>query len=71
MNFVSLMNIKIPTIVGILTCISISRTNDWLWGFKPEISIHFGYFKIYELLKFHAQHITSGPVLESEAEVSS
>ena len=42
-----------PTIVGILTFIS--RINDWLLWLKPEISIDFGYFSIYEQLKFHAQ----------------
>ena len=40
------------TIVGILTFIS--RINYWLWLFKPEISINFGYFSIYEQFKFHA-----------------
>ena len=42
-----------PTIVGILTFIS--RINDWFLWFKPEISIDFGYFSIYEQLKFHAR----------------
>ena len=42
-----------PTNVGILTFIS--RINDWLLWFKPEITIDFGYFSIYEQLKFHAQ----------------
>ena len=49
----ALINVKMPTIVGILTFIS--RINDWLLWFKPEISIDFGYFSIYEQLKFHAQ----------------
>ena len=55
-----------PTIVGILTFIS--RINYRLWSSKPEISIYFGYFSIYEHLKFQAQlaeheksFITSGP----------
>ena len=42
-----------PTTVGILTLIS--RINDWLSRFKPEISIDFGYFSIYEQFKFHAK----------------
>ena len=39
-----------PTIVGILTFIS--RINDWLLSPKSEISIDFGYFRIYKQLKF-------------------
>ena len=34
---------------------TISRINDRLLWFKPEISIDFGYFSINEQLKFHAQ----------------
>ena len=32
-----------------------SRINDRLLWFKPEIYTDFGYFSIYEQLKFHAQ----------------
>ena len=42
-----------PTNVGILTFIS--RINDWFLWSKLEILIDFGYFRIYEQLKFHAQ----------------
>ena len=52
-KFILLINVKMPTIVGILTFIS--RINDWLLWFKPEISIDFGYFSIHEQLTFHAQ----------------
>ena len=52
-KFILLINVKMPTIVGILTFIS--RINDWLLWFKPEISIDFAHFRIYEQLKFHAQ----------------
>ena len=53
MKFILLINVKMPTIVGILTFIS--RINDRLYWFKPENSIDFGSFKIYEHFKFHAQ----------------
>ena len=52
MKFILLIYVKMPTIVGILTFIS--RIYDWLWRFKPEISIDFGHFSIYETFKFHA-----------------
>ena len=52
-KFILLINVKMPTIVGILTFIS--RINDWLLWPKPEFSIDFGYFSNYEQLKFHAQ----------------
>ena len=48
-----IINVKMPIIVGILTFNS--GINDMLWWFKSEISIDFGYFSIYEQLKFHAQ----------------
>ena len=44
------------TNVGILTYIS--RINGWLWCFKPEISMDFGYFNIYDKFKFCAQLTT-------------
>ena len=49
MKFVLLINVKMPTFVFIF------RINNWLWYFKPENSIDFGYFYIYEQFKFHAQ----------------
>ena len=62
LKFILLINVKMPTIVGILTFIS--RINYRLSWSKPEISIYF----IYEQLKFHAQlsvleksFITLGP----------
>ena len=48
-KLILLINVKMPTIVGILTFIS--RINDWTWRSKPEISIDFGYFRINEQFK--------------------
>ena len=45
--------VKMPTLVGISKFIS--RINDWLWWFKPENSIDFSHFNIYEHFKFYAQ----------------
>ena len=53
LKFILLINVKMPTIVGILTFIS--RINYMLWSPKPEISIYFGYFSIHEQFKFQAQ----------------
>ena len=53
LKFILLINVKMPTIVGILTFIS--RINYRLWCSKPLISIYLGYFSIYEDLKFQAQ----------------
>ena len=53
MKVILLINVKMPTIVGILTFIS--RINDWLWCFKARNSIDSGYFDIYDQLEFHAQ----------------
>ena len=51
LKFILLINVEMPTIVGILTFIS--RINYRLWQSEPEIS--FGYFSNYEHFKFHAQ----------------
>ena len=48
-----LMNVKMPTIVGILTFIS--RINDRLWSSRPSSSIYLGNCGIYKQFKFHAQ----------------
>ena len=53
LKFILLINIKMPTIVGILTFIS--RINYKLWNSKPSISIYLGNFSTYEELKFQAQ----------------
>ena len=45
MKFILLINVKMPTIVVILTFIS--RINDWLSWFNPEYSINLGYNNIY------------------------
>ena len=53
LKFILLINVKMPTIVGILTFIS--KINYRLLSSKPLISIYLGYFSIYEQLKFQAQ----------------
>ena len=51
MKFVLLINVKMPTIVGIFNLLAGSIT-----GFvKLKISIDFGYFGIYEQFKIHTQ----------------
>ena len=52
MTFILLINVKMPTIVGILTFIS--RINILSEYFKQE-KLSFRYFSFYELLKIHAQ----------------
>ena len=52
-KFILLINVKMPTIVGILTFIS--RINYQFLSFEPEFSTIFDYFSIYDQLKFHAQ----------------
>ena len=53
LKFILLINVKMPTIVGILTFIS--RINYRLWSSKPSDSTYLGYFSSYEDLKFQAQ----------------
>ena len=53
LKFILLINVKMPTIVGILTFIS--RINYCLMGFMQEFSADIGFFTIYEQFKFHAQ----------------
>ena len=48
-----LINVKMPTFVGILTFIS--RINYRLWSSKPSIFIYFGIFSNFEQFKFYAQ----------------
>ena len=52
-KFILLINVKMPTIVGILTFIS--RINCQTLRYEPVFSTNFDYFSIYEQLKFHAQ----------------
>ena len=49
LKFILLINVKI---LGILTFMS--SINYRLWWSQPEISMYFGYFVIYEQLKFYA-----------------
>ena len=51
-KFILLLNVKMPTIVGILTFID--RINYHFLSFEQELSTIFHNFKIYEQLKFHA-----------------
>ena len=48
-----LINVKMPTIVGILT--SISRINTTSESFRAREILIFHHFRFYEQLKFHAQ----------------
>ena len=52
-KFIVLINVKMPTIVDILTFMS--RINYQFWGFDSEFSTNFDDYSIYEQLKFHAQ----------------
>ena len=52
LKFILLINVKMPTIVGILTFIS--RINYRLWHSKPSNSMYLVYFGIYEQIKFYA-----------------
>ena len=53
MRFIKLINVKMPTIVGILTFISMMNTaSESLEARKAFIFQHFSFF---EQLKFHAQ----------------
>ena len=52
-QFILLINVKMPTIVGILTFISMINTS--YESLKARNSYHFQHFSFYEDLKFHAQ----------------
>ena len=53
LKFILLINVKMPTTVGILTFIS--KINCRLWCYEPELSVYFGYISIYEQFEFYAQ----------------
>ena len=53
MKIILLINVKMPTIVGILTFISM--TNAASESFKARKGFIFHHFTFYEPLKFHAQ----------------
>ena len=53
MNFILLINVKMPTVVGILTFISMKNATSEFQS-KKKIFI-FQYLRFYEQLKFHAQ----------------
>ena len=66
-KFIQLVNVKMPTIVGILTFIS--RISTISEGFKASKVVIFHHFTFYKHLKFHTQlsskksFITLRPVL--------
>ena len=53
MKLIVLINVKMPTIVGILTFISM--INETAEGLKARKVFIFKHFSFYEQLKFHAQ----------------
>ena len=53
MTFIVLINVKMPTIVGILTFISMINTT--YESLKARKAFIFQHFSFYMLLKFHAQ----------------
>ena len=53
MKFIMLINVKMSTIVGILTFISMINTVSE--SFKARKGFNFHHFTFYEPLKFHAQ----------------
>ena len=52
-KFIKLINVKMPTIVSILTFISMINTSSE--SFKARKVLIFQHFSFYEQLKFHAQ----------------
>ena len=52
-KFIMLINFKMPTIVGILTFISMINTTSE--SLKPRKVFNFQHFSFYEKLKFHSQ----------------
>ena len=52
-KFIMLINVKMPTIVGILTFISMINTT--CQSFRARKRFILGYFRFNEQLKFHAQ----------------
>ena len=55
MKFQLLINVKMPTIVTILTFISMIKTTVTSEGLKARNFFTFRYFTFYEQLKFHDQ----------------
>ena len=53
MKFFLLINVKMPTVVGILTFMS--RKNTIIGSYEPEKKLNFLIFYTYEHLKFYAQ----------------
>ena len=55
LKFILLINVKMPTTVGILTFMSSFNIYEQFLSFEPEFSTNFDSFNIYEQLKFHVQ----------------
>ena len=53
-KFILLINVKMPTIVGILTFISMVNTTVTSKSLKARKGVFFQHIKFRELLKFHA-----------------
>ena len=53
MKFIKLINVKMPTIVGIL--ILMSKINTTSENLKAKKVFSFKYFRFYEHLKYHAK----------------
>ena len=53
LKFILQINVKMPSIVGILTFMS--RINYQIFRLNPEFSTNFDYFNLDVQLKFHAQ----------------
>ena len=51
-KFIPLINVKMPTIIGILTFIRINTSSE---SFKARNIFVFQHFTFYQQLKFHAQ----------------
>ena len=55
LKFIMLINVKMPTIVGILIFICRLNYMYLVLRFEPEFSTIFDYFNVYKQLKFYAQ----------------
>ena len=53
MNFILLINVKMPTIVGILNIYEQDKYN--IWVFETGKNVIFQYLTFYEQLKFQSQ----------------
>ena len=61
MKFIMLINVKMPTIVGILTFISMINTSEILIARNVFIFQHFSFEILYSVELHEKKFITSGP----------